>query len=292
MVYGALIGGGVGSIVGGIAGAFEAAQRAKEIRATKRNVRGGIDIGAAEMARSAANIMTSKEYLTASNFIRGMFGLGDVSGEIGQKLLGEYGAPHMGAQSTTKKAARARAVMGADANEVLAQGLAANAGAGTQFTQGGTLTPLETDFLKNLRAAQAARGIEMSAAAGAGEAAGLAAFRTQIQMQMVPQLMALAEAPAAMRAKYEGSYLSRNVFYNTGGAVAYGQAQPGLAHEGSVLVGAMKGGAAGFAQGLSIGNLFGGLGGSGSGGKDITQMTPAQIAAYLGTDNPRKFPTM
>lgn len=291
MVYEALIGAGIGSIAGGVAGAFQAAERAREIRRTKRDVRAGIDIGSAEMARSAANIMTSKEYLTAANFIRGMFGLGDVSGEIRGKLLGEYGAPHMGAQSTTKQSAKARAVMGADANTVLEQQLALNAGAGTQFTQGGTMTPLETDFLKNLRAAQAARGIEMSAAAGAGEAAGLAAFRTQIQMQMVPQLMALAEAPAAMRAKYEGSYLGRNTFYATGGAVAYGQAQPGLAHEGSWLTGAMSGAAAGAAQGASIGNLFGGAGGGGNAwGKMGAQEALDYLNTMYGPGNPTRPP--
>lgn len=258
MVYEALIGGGIGSIVGSIAGAVQAAERAREIRSTKREVRAGIDIGTAELARSTANVMTSKEYITASNFIRGMFGIGEVTGrDIWSKVQGEYGDLHMAGASTTGEAKKSKAMMGADANVILQRGLAENLGAGAQFANQGTLSPLETDFLKNLRAAQAARGIEMSAAAGAGEAAGLASFKTQIQMQMLPQLMALAEAPMAMRAKYEGNYLGRGVAYATGGAASFGQANPGLINEGSWFTGAMAGGAAGFAQGASIGNLLG-----------------------------------
>jgi hypothetical protein len=262
-MYGQIVGSAIGATTGAISGAIEAAQRAKEIRQTKRNVRGGIDIGVAESARSVGNIMSTKEYLTAANFIRGFFGIqGDASGDVMNQVQGEFGAPHMGAESSTSKADRGRAMMGATASEQIAANLAANQGAGSQFLSGGGMNSMEQDFVKNLRVSQAARGIEMGAAAGAGEAAGLASFKTQIQMQLVPQLMALAEMPAASRAKYEGSYLNRNVFSSTGGGVAYGQANPDLNFEGSWFTGAAKGFSAGAAQGAAMGSMFDG-GGSG-----------------------------
>lgn len=260
MAYGALLGAGIGGVAGAIGGAFEGAQQAREAKRVRRRVRTGIDLGVEESARSTANIMSSKEYLTAANFIRGMFGLGDVSSDVAGQVQGEYGTGALGSSRDRLSA-----------GSVLGTNLERNAGAGSEFTSGGSLTPLETNFLKNLQAAQASRGIHMSAAAGAGEAAGLAAFRTQIQMQMVPQLLALAEAPAAMRAKYEGSSLARNVFQVTGGAAAYGQAQPELGFAGSALSGAFKGLASGAAMGANIGggiSAIGAFSGSGKGGID------------------------
>jgi len=255
-----LIGGVIGGIGGAIGGAVTAAQQRKDQARTQRDVRAGVQVGTAETARSIGNIMTSKEYLTGANFIRSMFGIqGSAADDVMRQVNGEFNprdinaATGPGSISGTTRTAY-KSLGGIDAGVLMSENLRAVAGQVPTF---GGLDPLSQDFVKNLRVAQAARGLE-GQAAGAGEAAGLASFRVQLQSQMLPQLMALAENPASLRAKYETGNLQRDVYRAGAGAVAYGQANPNLLFSPSVLGEAMKGGASGFALGSSIGGGFGG----------------------------------
>lgn len=248
-MYEQLVGGLIGGTAGAIGGYLEAKQRKKQTRHLRQRIQAGVDIGTGEAARSVANTMSSSEYLTGANFIRSMFGLGDTAPEVRGKLQGEFGLGVTGpwAEDTLANNARTQPhqnFMGQDA-------------------MGNPLDILGLDFVKSLRQAQSVRGLEPSAAAGAAEAAGLAGFRAQMRMQLVPQLMALAEGPAALRQKYEGGYLNRNVYQMTGGAAAYGQANPELAFTPNSLGAAFSGFGAGFAQGSGIGGMGGGGGGLG-----------------------------
>jgi hypothetical protein len=256
MGYEGIVGGAIGGTAGAIGGMIEARQRQHDIRKLRRNISTGVNIGTAEAARSVGNIMSSREYLTGANFIRSFFGLGDTTNEIAGKVQGEFGENYL--YPSFKGSAQ---LGGASGGRVIADNLALGAG---QFmgkdSQGNPLDALSTDFVKSLRAAQAARGLDYSQAAGAAEAAGLAGFRAQMQAQLVPQLMALAEGPASYRQKYESGYLNRNVFQQTQGAAVYGQANPDLAFTPNIFAEGFKGLAAGYAAGSAAG------GGGGGGG--------------------------
>lgn len=236
-MYGQIIGGAIGGTAGAIGGYLQARQRGKQIRHLRRRIQAGVDVGVGESARSVANIMSSPEYLTGANFVRSIFGLGDSAPEVQARMHGEFGTDV--GQWTTDTLRR---------NERLG-----HQNFLTTDAMGSPLDILGQDFVKSLRVAQSVRGMEPSAAAGAAEAAGLAGFRAQMRMQLVPQLMALAEGPAALRAKYEGGYLNRNVYRMTAGAAAYGQAQPELAFTPNALAESMKGFTSGWAAGSGIG---------------------------------------
>lgn len=275
--YSSIVGGVIGGTAGAIGGYLEARQRGKQIRHLRKRIQAGVDIGVGETARSVANTMSSAEYLTGANFIRSMFGLGDSAPETRGKLQGEFGLGvtgpwvedtlHNNMDNPNMRVGHQN-FMGQDA-------------------MGNPLDILGLDFVKSLRAAQSVRGIEPSAAAGAAEAAGLAGFRAQMRMQLVPQLMALAEGPAALRAKYEGGNLARGVYRSSAGAAAYGQANPELAFTPNSLGAAFSGFGAGFAQGSGIGGSFGG--GGGGGGSLLGGLFGGQQQTYGPGDNPQAY---
>lgn len=60
-------------------------------------------------------------------------------------------------------------------------------------------TPLAQDFIKQIRAAQAARGTLFGGAAINTEASGLAAFSQNLRAQLLPQLQQFAFAPEQLR---------------------------------------------------------------------------------------------
>jgi hypothetical protein len=259
-----LLGGVIGGTIGAIGGAISAARQRKDVANTQRDVRRGVDLAQAETARSVGNIMTSKEYLTGANFIRSMFGIqGSAAEDVMRQVTGEFGQRQMLGSDLGpggKGGKYAGFLHGTDfQNQILESGrtlMTENLKAvSDQVPTFGGLDPLSQDFVKNLRVSQAQRGLEPSMAAGAGEAAGLASFRTQMQSQMLPQLMALAENPASLRQRYESGNLQRDVYRAGAGGVAYGQANQSLFGSGpSVLEGMFQGGAAGFGAGVAQGN--------------------------------------
>jgi len=233
----ALGGGLLGGAFSAIGGAFQSRSRNKMLRQIRRQVREGIAAGERTTARSVYGIMSTPEWLTARNFIRSFYGISPAKDQS-QALLGRI-TEEFGEAPT-------ESLRGKDLS--------------ARFSQVGRyaapMDVLTEDFQKGLRQAQAARGLTYSQAGASAEASGLAAFRAKLQMQMLPQLFGIAEAPAALRAKYEPGHLAREVFRTTGGAVAYGQAQPGLAQESDVLGSAMSGFAQGFGGGSSMGLGF------------------------------------
>jgi hypothetical protein len=268
----------IGGTIGAIGGAISAARQRKDIANTQRDVRRGVDLAGELTSRSVGNIMTSKEYLTGANFIRSMFGVqGNIGEDIQRQVQGEFGNSLRTGGTIVDRdlTAENQKYYGRSGQQVMTENLAAVGGEVPTF---GGMDPLSQDFVKNLRASQSSRGLEISMAAGAGEAAGLSSFRFQMQEQMLPQLMALAEAPANLRARYEGGNLQREVYRAGAGAVAYGQANQSLFGSGpSALEGMFQGGAAGFAAGSAAGNGIAATGGLGSlfgGGADFG--TPAQ----------------
>lgn len=270
-----LLGGVIGGAIGAVGGAISAARQRKDIANTQRDITRGVDLAGELTGRSVGNIMTSKEYLTGANFIRSMFGIqGNIGSDIQRQVQGEFGNSLREGGVFGNLQQENQKYYGKSGQTVMTENLAAVGGEVPTF---GGMDPLSQDFAKNLRASQSVRGLEPSMAAGAGEAAGLSSFRFQMQEQMLPQLMALAEAPANLRARYEGNNLQREVYRAGKGAVAYGQANSSLFGSGpSALEGMFQGGAAGFAAGSAVGNGiaatggigdFGGIGGLFSGGQ-------------------------
>lgn len=230
----ALGGGLAGGIFSSIGGALQASKRNKMLQQIRRQVREGISTAERTTARSTYGIMSTPEWLTAQNFIRSFYGISPAQDQS-KALLGRV-QEEFGEEAT-------KSLEGKDLS--------------ARFSQVGRFAApidvLSADFQKGLRQAQAVRGLTYSEASASAEASGLAAFRAQMQMKMLPQLFGLAEAPAALRAKYEPGQLQKEVFRATGGAVAYGQAQPGLAQESDVLGAGMSGFAQGFGGGASMG---------------------------------------
>lgn len=123
------------------------------------------------------------------------------------------------------------------------------------FGGGAPMDTLTQDFVKGIRAAQSARGLYTSQVGAAQEASGLAAFRAQLQLNMLPQLLELAQAPVAMGQQYGEANLARNVFSRTGGRATYGQQVSG-AYGGSPLGSAIMSGTSGLFSGASLGLSF------------------------------------
>lgn len=241
-------GGLVGSLVGGTLGAIgnylQAKQLKKNLSKMRKQVRQGIESAERATAGSVLGTMSTPEWLTARNFIRSFYGISAAKNEAAdvlQRVKTEFGGGEVG-----KKGLEGLQVGESQINAALGQ-------AG-RFAS--PIDVLSEDFTKGLRQAQALRGLTYSEASAAGEASGMAAFRSKMQMQMLPYLFQVAEAPAALRAKYEGGHLAREVFYKTGGAVAFGQPNIALglppSTAGAALAGAAQGAAGGASMGLGL----------------------------------------
>jgi hypothetical protein len=239
---------GLGSIIGGVGGAIQASEARRAAKKQRRRVRAGIKAGEQQAARSLGTTLSSPEFLAGSNFLRSFFGIqSDIGTDVQETLRGEFGKDALSQKDS----------------HLTTERLARNAAAAPRFGTGGGGTPLDAlsaNFAKGLRQAQAARGLSGQSAVGA-EASGLAAFRTKLQIGLLPQLFGLAERPSLLRGRIEDQAIRKNVFAATGGAVAFGQAQPSLADAGILgptISGAIQGGGAGGS--LQAGGGSGGLG--------------------------------
>ncbi len=119
------------------------------------------------------------------------------------------------------------------------------------------LQPLFRDFVAGLGQAQASRGLYSSHAAASAEASGLAALNTQIQMQLLPQLLGLGSYGEELLGQFGPAAAGRYVFQNTGGQVAFGQPSPAGAYTGSPLAAGLGAGAVALSN---IGQQLTGLG--------------------------------
>lgn len=228
----------IGAAVGAVAQGIQAQQAKRAASKIRRRVRRGIAAGEAQAARSLGTTLSSPEFLTATNFIRSFFGIkSDPTSDLLGTLRGEFG----------DVLDKERAGLG-DTKERFAR----NAAAVPTF-QGGTgpLDTLSQDFAKGLRQAQASRGLLQSQAGAAAAASGLTAFRTNLQIGLLPQLLNLAERPSRLRGAVENQFISKEVARATGGAASFGQATPlavgGGGFGAGAITGAIQGGAAGVA---------------------------------------------
>jgi len=106
------------------------------------------------------------------------------------------------------------------------EGLISTTRAGSLFSQGedflrGTFgdaasSPLAQDFVKQIRAAQAARGTLFGGAAVATEASGLAAFSQTLRAQLLPQLKDFAFAPEQLRQNITSFEVGQSISRVTG----------------------------------------------------------------------------
>lgn len=234
---------GLGAIVGGVGQGIQAAEARRSAKRQRRRVRAGIAAGERQASRSLGTVLSSPEFLAGSNFLRSFFGIGsDTSSDLQDTLRTEFNdSPSREVSNRFER----------------------NAAAVPRFNgPGGTpLDALSVNFAKGLRQAQAARGLSGQSAAAA-EASGLSAFRTNLQIGLLPQLFGLAERPSLLRGRLEDQAIRKNVFAATGGSVAFGQAQPSLADAGIIgptISGAVQGAGAGgqLQAGGGLGSLLG-----------------------------------
>lgn len=127
-------------------------------------------------------------------------------------------------------------------------------GQGEEFLRGtfgaAAESPLAQDFVKQIRAAQAARGTLAGGAPEAAEAGGLAAFSQQLRASLLPQLQAFAFAPEQLRQSIIGFEAPLRVAARTGAALP-GITPPQIAPD--ILTGALSQATAGFLGGAQIG---------------------------------------
>lgn len=265
----------VGGVVGAVGNAVQAHEQMKQAANIRKNVRRGIQSGEQNTATSVAGIVGSKEYQTAANLIRGLYGIqgntaSDIEGQF-RNEFSKYGGISTGRENN------AGAI-----NSIMAQAQSNQAGVG--FLQNGPMDTLTADFQKGLQQAQSSRGLYTGQAGAAAEASGMAAFRANLQLGNLDKLMSLAEGPAALRAKYLNSNLNESVFESTGGVVAYGQPSQAALGPAGVLGPALSGFAQGFGGGASLGitggggaTSFFGYGGGGGGGAGYNSLQGGAI---------------
>jgi hypothetical protein len=325
---GPLVGGTIGAGVGAIGGLISGFAQRAAANDLRKQIRGGILGGQADTARQVAGIVGSREYLTGSNFIRGIFGIqGDARSDLARQLEGIYG-PDMfgtgvkqydqntaafnkafygesfGAQALTDRrlsdaqaaleAVQREGLNGATSNQVnsifgiggkelkgwgqegtmqaLQQRIATltqqsqqmgaradeikRAGIGPLQGPGGAenapMDVLSQEFSSRIQQAQMSRGLYSSQAGAAAEASGMAAFKANMQMQLLPQLMKLASAPQDYANSLELQNLGKRVQFASGGQAVYGQANAGAADVNPWAM-AAQGAAAGFSGGAGVG---------------------------------------
>jgi hypothetical protein len=133
--------------------------------------------------------------------------------------------------------------------------------------QGGmALDALGQQFGAQIRQAQSVRGMFNGDAAAMAEGSGLAAFRANLQMQLLPQLMQQAQGASTLTNQFLSNNLNASVFQQTGGKMAFNQANSGATSGGQPGAESLQSLAAmlmGMGTTIGGGGLGGGLGGGG-----------------------------
>lgn len=189
-----------------------------------------------------------------SDLTAGLAGAGGILGLAG----GITGAINTQRQQTRFRR-RQRAAIN-EAREFTDQRLAELLGEGSLFSEGvdflrGTFgnaadSPLAQDFVKQIRAAQAARGTFSGVGAAAAEAGGLAAFSQELRSRLLPQLQSFAFAPEQLRQSILGFEAPLRVSARTGAALP-GIAPPPILPD--VATSALNSSLAGLLGGAQVG---------------------------------------
>lgn len=334
--------GGIGAGIGGLGGAlgsyFSSRGADRQAKRLRKSIRTGTFMGEQDIARQVGTAISTPEYLAATKFIRGFFGMGgDPRADLYSTLVGTFGPgatqaagtefdrlknqaaieqglfganylagrfgvgektidpyisrlsqlgslgekqsflEQLGSRADSKQyqflkqlaaegkklSPESQAILGAGQRAEEYQSQANLYGAlGNAFGEG-TASPemdaLSQQFVKQIQQAQMSRGLFTGQAGAAAEAGGLAAYKTGIQMQMLPLLLQLAESPLRMANQYGPAAFTQNVFGNTGGMAAYGQANPAAFGTGqspwaSAFGGAMSGLVGGAQAGFGLAN--------------------------------------
>lgn len=189
--------------------------------------------------------------------------LGVVGGLLG--LTGDLVGAIATNRAQTRNRRRQRKAI-AEARTFTDERLAELLGTGTLFSQGvdflrGTFgeaadSPLAQDFVKQIRAAQAARGTLFGGAAVSTEASGLAAFSQNLRASLLPQLLSFSFAPEQLRQSILGFEAPLRVAARTGGALpGVGPAPTPVNPFVAALQGAIGGATGGFQVGLGFDQL-------------------------------------
>lgn len=149
----------------------------------------------------------------------------------------------------------------------------------------GAGNPLAEQYVKNLEKSQRARGLYSGQAAASAEASGLAAFNTQMQMQMLPALMGMSTQPLEMALGAEQQNMNTAILRSTGGKAGFGPSSAtfGTNPFSAAAAGFIGGGGLAGAQNVAN-QAFANLGGGYvPGGSPYSPMSQAYSPAAAGS---------
>jgi hypothetical protein len=123
--------------------------------------------------------------------------------------------------------------------------------------EGGEQDPLVDQFAKRLRVAQEARGLRRSTAGAVAEASSLAAFRTQLLANLLPQAERFGTLEERFRQRILSQELPIGIAFETGAPIpGVSQFTPDIGEGFSPLAGAFQGAVSGGLGGAQIGQSF------------------------------------
>lgn len=228
---------GIGALLGGLGSGIEAADARRQQTRFRRRQRRAI-----QSARNFAGGTT----VTTGEGMFGDRGPAFAPGTVITEDMLEAGLPRGTATFIDPTTGERRA--GGRVDEILADPLLMQARSFLEGTFGNAAdSPLAQDFVKGIRAAQAARGTGFGGAAINTEAGGLAAFSQRLRQDLLPQALAFGTLGENLRQSVLGFEAPLRTAAATGGGGlgdSSGLVGPGILS--SILRGATSGGAAGF----------------------------------------------
>jgi hypothetical protein len=221
---------GIGGAVGGLAGYISAYQGRAAATRSRRRTRKAALAASAQAEAAAKQILSSPEYAAGANFVRTFFGVAP------QK-------PKLPAGTTSANLSPTQDKFNPYAVQPVEE--SASGAGGGQF-----LDPLTENFLKAGNVVGEQSGLEGFAPAAA-QTAGLAAFKFQQQLNLLPQLFQLGQAPQALRSQYYNQFFGEQSAI-LGAGQGFGPSPLGTAALGSATGFLGQGGAGGFNQQAGI----------------------------------------
>jgi hypothetical protein len=176
--------GAVGGVIGGLTGAITAYQQRAQATRQRRRTRKAALAASAQAEAAAKATLSSPEYAAGANFVRTFFGV-----RPSQPALAP--GTTRASLSPTQEKFNPYDIQSAEQSP---------SGVGGAF-----LDPLTENYLKAGNVVGEASGLEGFAPAAA-QTAGLAAFKFQQQLNLLPQLFQIAQAPQALRSQYYNQF--------------------------------------------------------------------------------------
>jgi hypothetical protein len=254
----------IGGILGGVGSGIQAAETRRQQARQRRRQRKAI-----QQAREFTGGTTvSRRGIPDEDIIPGT--------AVTNEFLEQHGGVPFGL-ATFQDPTTGERRFGGRVEEILADPLLVQARSFLEGTfENAADSPLAQDFVKGIRAAQAARGTGFGGSAIGTEAGGLAAFSQRLRQDLLPQAMAFGTLGENLRQGILGFEAPLRVAAATGGS---GLGSGNLGGPG-ILSSILSGAASGAAGGFSLQREFAGPRTGGA-----TTLTGGGTAAQLGDES-------